>query len=174
MLGRCSLHHRFPVCSSGGNSNRRSFSGVSLVSAFFLVVPGHRGVAGRAGPPRRSRHGVALGPAVCPEMERRLHSRLRPTNDSWRVDETYIRVRVSGSIYTGLSTTPGQPSTSFYRLNATQQRPSAFSPRPWAERAIRRRGSSTPTSTPVIRRPSCTSRPRRLWRRIAGIDRCNI
>jgi len=93
MLGRCSLHHRFPVCSSGGNSNRKSFSGVSLVSAFFLVVPGPRGVAGRAGPPRRSRHGVALGPAVCPEMERRLHSRLRPTNDSWRVDETYIRVK---------------------------------------------------------------------------------
>ena len=31
--------------------------------------------------------------------------------------------RASGSIYTGLSTPPGQPSTSFYRLNATQQRP---------------------------------------------------
>jgi transposase, IS6 family len=28
-----------------------------------------------------------------PELERRLRSRLRPTNDSWRVDETYIRVR---------------------------------------------------------------------------------
>src|SRR5499425_1360777 len=28
-----------------------------------------------------------------PEMERRLRSRLRPTNDSWRVDETYIRVK---------------------------------------------------------------------------------
>jgi transposase-like protein len=27
------------------------------------------------------------------EMERRLRSRLRPTNDSWRVDETYIRVK---------------------------------------------------------------------------------
>jgi IS6 family transposase len=26
-------------------------------------------------------------------MERRLRSRLRPTNDSWRVDETYIRVK---------------------------------------------------------------------------------
>ena len=24
MLGQCSLHHRFPVCSSGGNSNRKS------------------------------------------------------------------------------------------------------------------------------------------------------
>jgi transposase, IS6 family len=28
-----------------------------------------------------------------PEMERRLRSRLKPTNDNWRVDETYIRVR---------------------------------------------------------------------------------
>jgi transposase-like protein len=28
-----------------------------------------------------------------PEMERRLRSRLKPTNDSWRVDETYIRVK---------------------------------------------------------------------------------
>ena len=36
---------------------------------------------------------MELGPAVCPRMERRLRSRLRPTNDSWRVDETYIRVK---------------------------------------------------------------------------------
>ena len=28
-----------------------------------------------------------------PEMERRLRSRLNSTNDSWRVDETYIRVK---------------------------------------------------------------------------------
>ena len=28
-----------------------------------------------------------------PEIERRLRSRLKPTNDSWRVDETYIRVK---------------------------------------------------------------------------------
>jgi len=69
-----------------------------------------------------------------PEIQRRLRPRLRPTNDSWRVDETYI---------------------------------------PWAERTIRCRGSSTPTSTPVIHRPSCGSKPRRLWRRIAGIDRCS-
>jgi transposase-like protein len=26
-----------------------------------------------------------------PELERRLRSRLKPTNDSWRVDETYVR-----------------------------------------------------------------------------------
>jgi len=28
-----------------------------------------------------------------PEMERRLRSKLKPTSDSWRVDETYIRVK---------------------------------------------------------------------------------
>jgi transposase, IS6 family len=28
-----------------------------------------------------------------PELERRLRSRLNSTNDSWRVDETYIRVK---------------------------------------------------------------------------------
>ena len=28
-----------------------------------------------------------------PETERRLRSRLKPTNDSWRVDETYIRIK---------------------------------------------------------------------------------
>ena len=28
-----------------------------------------------------------------PELERRLRPQLRPTNDSWRVDETYIRFR---------------------------------------------------------------------------------
>jgi hypothetical protein len=30
-----------------------------------------------------------------PEMERRLRSRLKPTNGSWRVDETYIRVKLA-------------------------------------------------------------------------------
>src|ERR1700758_4449893 len=28
-----------------------------------------------------------------PEIQRRLRTRLRPTNDGWRVDETYIRVK---------------------------------------------------------------------------------
>ena len=78
-----------------------------------------------------------------PEIQRRLRPRLRPTNDSWRVDETYIRVKGKW-VY-------------LYR----------------AVDSIRRRGSSTPTSTPVIHRPSCGSKPRRLWRRIAGIDRCS-
>jgi transposase, IS6 family len=28
-----------------------------------------------------------------PEIQRRLRPQLRPTNDSWRVDETYIRLK---------------------------------------------------------------------------------
>src|SRR4029077_18522056 len=54
-----------------------------------------------------------------PEMEQRLRRRLKPTNDSWRVDETYVRLRASGCIYTGLWTPPVRRSTSFCRLNAT-------------------------------------------------------
>src|ERR1700680_259836 len=38
------------------------------------------------------------GQRYAPELERRLRSRLNSTNDSWRVDETYIRSRASGCI----------------------------------------------------------------------------
>ena len=41
-----------------------------------------------------------------PELERRLRLRLKSTGDSWRVDETYVRVKGSGCICTGLSTPP--------------------------------------------------------------------
>jgi transposase-like protein len=40
-----------------------------------------------------------------PEMEQRLRRRLKPTNDSWRVDETYIRVKprsVNGKSWIGV------------------------------------------------------------------------
>jgi len=42
---------------------------------------------------------LELGPAwrwvqrYSPELERRLRRHLKPTNDSWRVDETYVRVK---------------------------------------------------------------------------------
>src|SRR5580692_8370343 len=47
--------------------------------------------------------------------------------------------RANGRIYTGLSTPAVRRSTFFSRLNATQQRLSAFSAKPWAEKTIRRR-----------------------------------
>jgi hypothetical protein len=73
-------------------------------------------------------------------------------------------LRASGCIYTGLLTPPVRRSISFSRLNATRQQLSAFSPTPWAERTIRRGESSTPTSTPVIHRLSCGSKPHSLPR----------
>jgi hypothetical protein len=46
-----------------------------------------------------------------PEMERRLHSRLKPTSDSWRVDEIYI-IRVKGKrryLYRAVDSTGRHP-----------------------------------------------------------------
>src|SRR6202051_950672 len=108
-----------------------------------------------------------------PEIQRRLRTRLRPTNDSWRVDETYIRVKGKWVyLYRAVDSTG---ATIDFLLSAKGDAAAAerFLARPWAERTIRRRGSSTPTSTPVIRRPSYGSKPRAFWWRIAGIDRCS-
>jgi transposase, IS6 family len=40
---------------------------------------------------------TALVQDYAPELERRCHPHLKPTTDSWRVDETYIKVKTSGS-----------------------------------------------------------------------------
>ena len=40
-----------------------------------------------------SRHRLALGPAVRPGVGSAPAKRLKTTNDSWRVDETYVRVK---------------------------------------------------------------------------------
>src|SRR5208282_4935717 len=94
MLGQCSLRHRFPVCSSGGYSNRKSFFW-RLVG--ICVFPCRTGTSRSCSP---SEVCTPIHVTVwrwvqryAPEMERRLRSRLRPTNDSWRADETYIRVK---------------------------------------------------------------------------------
>src|SRR5580700_10077339 len=66
-----------------------------------------------------------------PELERCLRkkdSRQQTTLGGWTRPTSGLRA--SGSIYTGLSTPPVRRSTSFCRLNATQQRLSAFSPKP--------------------------------------------
>ena len=60
---------------------------------FFTVVPRRGGIARRAGSARRSRHRLEVVQRYAPEIQRRSRPQLRPTNDSWRVDETYIRVK---------------------------------------------------------------------------------
>ena len=61
-----------------------------------------------------------------PELDRRLRKRLKATNDSWRVDETYVRVKGKWCTCTGPWTRPVRRSTFFSRPNAMQRRPSAF------------------------------------------------
>ena len=34
-----------------------------------------------------------MGTQYSPEIEKRIRRHLRPTNDSWRVDKTYIKVK---------------------------------------------------------------------------------
>src|SRR5271165_6013449 len=94
MLRQCSLRQRFPVCSSGGNSNQKSsFLAVGWYLRFSLSYRDVEELLAERG--LHADH-VTVWRWVqryAPEMERRLRSRLRPTNDSWRVDETYIRVK---------------------------------------------------------------------------------
>ena len=55
------------------------------------MLPSLAAVLGAA--PKRARTGGRWVQRYAPEVNRRLGSRLKPTNDSWRVDETYIRVK---------------------------------------------------------------------------------
>ena len=94
MLGQCSWRHRFRVCSSRGNSNRKS-SFWRLVG--ICVFPCRTGTSRSCLPseackPITSRCGV--GSSGMPQKWNDVCALgLRPTNDSWRVDETYIRVK---------------------------------------------------------------------------------
>ena len=103
-----------------------------------------------------------------PEMERRLRSRLKQTNDSWRVAETYIRVKGKW-VYLYRAVDSSGATIDFFFSKRDTVAASAFWPKPWEVRTIRTLGSSTPTSTPVIRRRLCNSKPRVLWRRTADI-----
>jgi len=66
-------------------------------------------LAERGGFARRSRHRLEVGPALRPrKLERRLRSRLKPTNNSWRVDENLCaRLKASGCTCTGLVDSSG-------------------------------------------------------------------
>ena len=109
-----------------------------------------------------------------PELQRCLRRHLKPTNDSWRLDETYIRVKGTWRYLYRAVDSSG--ATLDFLLSAKQDavRPSAFSSKRWAVRTIRRHESSTPTATPRIRPPLRSSKPKAIWPRIAGIGQCRI
>src|SRR5271165_252029 len=105
MLGQCSLRHRFPVCSSGGNSNRKS-SFWRLVG--ICVFPCRTGTSRSCLPseackPITSRCGV--GSSGMPQKWNdvcALGSDRPTTVGEWT--KPISGSRASGSIYTGLST----------------------------------------------------------------------
>ena len=85
---------RFAACSSGASLNRRSFSWRSAgILRFSLSYRDVEELLAERG--LRADH-VTVWRWVqryAPEVERRLRRDLKPTNDSWQVDETYVRVK---------------------------------------------------------------------------------
>jgi hypothetical protein len=85
---------RFAACSSGANLNQTSFSWRSAgICAFRFRTATSKSLLAERG--LRADH-VTVWRWVqryAPGLERRLRRHLKPTNDSWRVDEMYVRVK---------------------------------------------------------------------------------
>ena len=109
-----------------------------------------------------------------PELERRLRSRLNSTNDSWRVDETYIRVKGKWVyLYRAVDSTG---ATIDFLLSAKRDTAAA---KRFLAKALGGRNHPHPR---VINTDKEAAYPLALvelkaegvWWRIAGIDRFNI
>src|SRR6476646_1686242 len=95
-----------------------------------------------------------------PELDRRLRKRLKATNDSWRVDETYIRVKGKWVYLCRAVDSTG--ATVDFLLSAKRDAAAAerfLTKALGGENHPAHRGSSTPTSTLLIRQPSLSSKP---------------
>ena len=108
-----------------------------------------------------------------PEIQRRLRPRLRPTNDSWRVDETYIRVK--GKWVYLYRAVDSSGATIDFLLSAKRDAAAA-------ERFLAKAlGGENHPAPRVINTDEHAGYPpaierlkaEGLWRRIAGIDRCS-
>jgi IS6 family transposase len=92
-----------------------------------------------------------------------LRSRLKPTNDSWRVDEMYVRVK--GKWVYLYRAVDSSGATIDFLLSAKRDAAAAerfLAKALGGENHPAPRGSSTPTSTPDIHQPSSGSKPRTL------------
>src|SRR5215831_3002404 len=68
--------------------------------------------------------------AYAPELNKRCHPHLKPTNKSYRTDETYIKVKGKTNICIAQWTRPAKPSNSCSQPNGTRTGPNASSARP--------------------------------------------
>ena len=90
--------------------------------------------------------------AYAVELEKRLRPHLRSTNGSWRVDETYIKVKGRWVYLYGRSTAEARPSISGSAPSAMPKPPSASSGKHWLGRTRSIRAPSRSTRTPPIPR----------------------
>src|SRR5258708_7233650 len=73
--------------------SRDHFALCPLVPPVSAQLSRSGGDDARAGLARRSYNDLSLGATLCTELEKRCRPYFKATNDSWRVDETYIKVK---------------------------------------------------------------------------------
>ena len=78
--------------------------------------------------------------AYAPELNKRCRPHLKPTNKSYRIDETYINVKARTSICTERWIPPGRQSTFYSRPSAIPPQPNASSAGLSTHRAMRCHG----------------------------------
>src|SRR4051812_42893228 len=94
--------------------------------------------------------------AYAPEIEKRIRPHLRSSNGSWRVDETYVKVKgrwiyLYRAVCTVRSTAAARPSTSCSRPSGTPRLRSGSFARRWVSRTRSTRAPSPSTRTRHIR-----------------------
>src|SRR5271165_6996761 len=109
-----------------------------------------------------------------PELQRCLRRHLKPTNDSCRMDETYVRVKGKWRYHYRAVDSTG--ATLDFLLSAKQD---ATAAKRFLAKALS--GANHPAPRVIntdghaaIRPPSRSSKPKALLPRIAGIGRCHI
>ena len=88
--------------------------------------------------------------ACAVELEERIRPHLRTSNGSWRVDETYVKVKGRWTYLYRAVDSQGQ--TIDFLLSATRRRRSGSSARHWVNRIRSTHGPSRLTRTPPIPR----------------------
>ena len=109
-----------------------------------------------------------------PELQGRLRRHLKPTSDSWRVDETYIRIKGKWRYLYRAVDSSG--ATIDFLLTAKQDAAAArrflAKALAWVNRTTPLLGSSTPMGMRLTRPRSPSSRVKVCWTPAASIGRC--
>lgn len=89
-----------------------------------------------------------------PELERRLRAHLKPTNKSWRVDETYLRVKGKWCYLCRAVDSTGATIDFLLSANGIPLPPNGSFRKPWPRLVIRLHASSMSINVRLIRQRS--------------------